>query len=150
MSTAFRMAIGLSVCVAIFVLLARAVKVEAQGAPAQTGAPAAFKPVSEIHHLMEGQELHFNALGELMKDTSARGRIGRIAMHADVLAELANVNTHNRDKSDYRAWAGQVRDLARQIVAEAGKKASADDAVLKGLMVKINDTCKSCHDAYGE
>lgn len=119
---------------------------QAQTPPAPAAAP--FKPVSELEHLMEGQELHFKAIDELLKDTAAKDRLKRLAMHADILAELANVNTFNKDKSDYKTWAGQVRDLSSKLAAEADKKAGVSEDELKSLRKQISDTCTSCHDAY--
>ncbi|GIK17011.1 MAG: hypothetical protein BroJett003_19750 [Planctomycetota bacterium] len=132
--------------VAVLILVNRAVSVP-QTEPRPQAAPA-FKPVSDVHHLMEGQELHFNAIADLLKDAAAKGRHGKIAMHADLLAELANVNTLNKDKDDYRAWASQVRDLSLQLVAEARKKEAASEDAMKGLVTKISDTCTACHDVY--
>lgn len=117
-----------------------------QAPPASAAAP--FKPVSELEHLMEGQELHFKAIDELLKDTAAKDRLKKIAMHADVLAELANVNTFNKDKADYKTWAGQVRDLSSKLATEADKKTAASEDELKGLRKQISDTCAACHDAY--
>ncbi|MCC7292624.1 MAG: hypothetical protein IT449_11245 [Phycisphaerales bacterium] len=120
-------------------------------APSQTppaSAAASFKPVSELEHLMEGQELHFKAIDELLKDTAVKDRLKKLAMHADVLAELANVNTFNKDKTDYKTWAGQVRDLSLKLAAEADKKAGASEEELKSLRKQISDTCAACHDAY--
>lgn len=114
--------------------------------PAASSAGAVtFKPVIKTHDLMEGQDLHFKTMSDLIKSNVTPGKI---IVHASVLAELANVNTLMKDKDDYRQWAAQVRDLALGMAEEARKRKNADMNELKAMLGKIEATCTACHDAY--
>jgi len=112
------------------------------------GESAAFKPVASVHSLMEGQGHYFKGLGKLIKNPDAPKRLKYIHRKAEILAELANVNTHNRKEADYRAWAASVRDDALTIAREARKKGNADEAVFKKAFSSMKKTCGACHDVY--
>lgn len=129
-------------CVWCLALVARGA-----GADGASGADA-FKPVARVHSLMEGQEQHFANILSLLDDPNARKRAEHIAVQAEVLAELANVNIRNRDKDDYRTWAAAVRDQALELAKEADKGGTADEQRMRALYKQIGDTCKSCHDVY--
>jgi len=69
-------------------------------------------------------------------------------MEAEVLAELANVNTFHKDKADYRGWAATLRDTSLELATEAQKKKDADESRLASLFKKLKKTCMACHDMY--
>lgn len=134
--------VGLMVgCVWCLALVANA-----DNAPPVSNRP--FKPVADLHSLMYGQAVHFKAMKGLLEDPSAEKRFERLTREAGVLAELANVNTHHRDKEDYRAWAAEVRDTALAFSKEAKKAAGADEAKLGKMLRQIRQTCGDCHDMY--
>ena len=114
--------------------------------PATT--PKAFKPAASVHSLMQGQGRFFEGITQLLEDPTARDRVGRLMVEAELLAELANVNTHNRREADYVEWAGQLRDTALELAREAKKKKDADEARMKKLHKKLRSTCMACHDHY--
>jgi len=120
----------------------------AVSSPMQEVSKPTYKPVSQVQFLMEGQKMHFKAAAGMVKNKNAEERYEHIQMNAEVLAELANVNTYNKDKEDYRRWAAQVRDLALKLSAEAGKESKADENTMRKILTEINDTCVSCHDVY--
>ena len=117
----------------------------AQPAPA---ASPSFKPVARVHSLMAGQSLVFKQINEALANSQAKHRTEMIEVFAEVLAELANVNTLNSEKEDYRGWAGQLRDLSLDLAAEAKKKKKAGEDRMKTLVSNLKNTCMSCHDAY--
>ena len=110
----------------------------AQDATAQP--VAAYRPIAPKIDLMEWHDRAFNA----MRLAIAKKKPAA-AEHAWLLAELANVNSHHSDKTDYRGWAATVRDAAAEI-AKAAKEKKFDRA--KELAKAMNDTCTSCHDKY--
>ena len=119
----------------------------AQSAPsAPSGGP--FKPVASVHGLMTGQALAFKQLQASLTGKKEADRPRAIQLTSEALAELANVNTYNGEKDDYRGWAGQLRDTALELAGEAKKKDQADEDKMKSLLAKLEATCKSCHDAY--
>lgn len=119
----------------------------ADSAPsAPAGGP--YKPVASVHGLMTGQMLAFKQLQTTMNGNKDPDRPRMIQMTSEALAELANVNTYLKDKDDYRGWAGQLRDTAMELAAEAKKKDTADESKMKSFFDKIEKTCNACHDAY--
>lgn len=107
-----------------------------------------FEPVSSVGSLMRGQGNQLRAIGELLKDPEAKKRSSRIFYRAEVLAELSNINVLHGEKEDYRQWAGQLRDTALALAAEAKKKSEADEDKYAELFQAIKATCGACHDAY--
>lgn len=119
----------------------------ADSAPsAPAGGP--YKPVASVHGLMTGQMLAFKQLQTSLNGKKDADRPRAIQLASEALAELANVNTYNNEKEDYRTWAGQLRDTAMELAGEAKKKDQADENKMKALFVKLEGTCNSCHDAY--
>ena len=119
----------------------------ANSAPsAPAGGP--YKPVASVHGLMTGQMLAFKQLQTSLTGKKNADRPAAIQLTSEALAELANVNTYNKEKEDYRGWAGQLRDTAMDLAEEAKKKDKADENKMKSLLTKLEGTCKSCHDAY--
>ncbi len=121
------------------------------GARAESAQPAGsqpYKPVASVRGLMTGQGLLFKQLQAAVDGPKAADRAMTVQLTAEALAELANVNTYNSDKEDYRGWASQLRETAMELAAEAKKKASADDARMKQLFARIEAACQACHDAY--
>lgn len=108
----------------------------------------AFQPVASVHTLMEGQGIFFKKLGDALQDPQAPKRKKEIAFGAELLAELANVNTHNKDQADYVQWAGELRDTALELAGEAKKKGDADEDRMNSLFSKLEATCKACHEKY--
>ena len=113
-------------------------------------APAAgpYKPVASVNGLMIGQRLVFKQLQGSLNGKNGAERPKAIQLTSEALAELANVNTYNNEKEDYRTWASQLRDTAMELAGEAKKKDQADEGKMKSLLAKLESTCKSCHDAY--
>jgi cytochrome c556 len=111
-------------------------------------AATAFRPVASVHTLMEGQGMFFKKIGDALQDPQAPKRKKEIAFGAELLAELANVNTHNKDLADYVQWAGQLRDTAMELASEAQKKGDADEDKMNSLFSKLEATCKACHEKY--
>jgi hypothetical protein len=111
-------------------------------------AGSTFKPVAYVHGLMTGQGLVFNQIQQVLTNKKAAQRSEQIDALAQVLAELANVNTLNNEKADYRAWAAQLRDTALQLSAEGKKNQGASEEKLNELFLKVKNTCQACHDVY--
>ena len=107
-----------------------------------------FKPAASLDGLMYGQAQHFKTVGQLVRNKNAKDRADRLAMEAEVLAELANVNTFHKDKDDYRGWAETLRDTSLELAKEAQKKKDADQSRLESLHKKLKKTCMACHDMY--
>jgi len=119
----------------------------ANSAPsAPAGGP--YKPVASVHGLMTGQMLAFKQLQTSLTGKKDADRPRTIQLTSEALAELANVNTYNNEKEDYRTWAGQLRDTALELAGEAKNKDKADEGKMKSLFAKLEGTCNSCHDAY--
>ncbi len=128
-------------------ILCLALVTTANSAPSSpAGGP--FKPVASVHGLMTGQMLAFKGLQTSLNGKKDAERPRAIQLTSEALAELANVNTYNNEKEDYRGWAGQLRDTALELADEAKKKDKADEGKMKSLLAKLEGTCKSCHDAY--
>lgn len=109
-----------------------------------------FKPALSVHHLMEGQGFVFSQIHDALTNANTPRRHKIIEAGSGVLAELANVNTLNSEKEDYRAWAAELRDTALMLAKEADKKADADDKQMNELFKQMKNTCASCHDMYQE
>ena len=139
---------GLMVCV--FTLCAGGLMLVARAeSVVQEGEKETFKPVASIDSLMRGQEQQFDALTELLGDTSKRGRTAGLVRAAELLAELANVNhEHAEKRADYSAWTIKMRTLALDIATEAKKRKKADNAKMTKLLGEIDVTCNACHDVY--
>ena len=104
--------------------------------------------MASVRGVMTGQMLAFKRLQTSLTGTKDVDRPVAIQLTSEALAELANVNTYNNEKEDYRGWAGQLRDTALELAGEAKKKDNADEDKMKSLLDKLDATCKSCHDAY--
>ena len=111
-------------------------------------ADGSFKPVASINGLMTGQILAFKQLQQSLNGKKGADRPKAIQLTSEALAELANVNTYNGEKDDYRGWAAQLRDTALELAGEAKKKDNADETKMKSLLATLEATCKSCHDVY--
>ena len=130
----------LSACVWCLMLVARADSAQ--------DAPKTFKPVAPIESLMEGQEVQFEQIGELIADKEVRFRTNKIRLAGELLAEFANVNIYHVAKEDYQGWATKVRDLSMALAEEAKKRRSADEDKMKELVKQIETNCNACHDVY--
>lgn len=117
---------------------------------AQSAGNNTFKPAVSVHHLMEGQVIVFKQLNQAVKNKNTEHRIKMIEGLSIVIAELANVNTMNSDKSDYIGWASDLRNTAMELAEEADKKKEADDQRMNKLLAKMKATCAACHDVYQE
>lgn len=102
----------------------------------------AYKPVATVHSLMEVQQDYFNAL---KKAVNAGEKFDEIEKHALVLAELSNVNAHQKDADDYRNWARTAREQSLKL-AGAAKDKNKDLA--KSTLRELHTTCGACHDKY--
>jgi len=121
----------------------------ARGDGKEPAAPSSeFKPVASVDSLMYGQGAHFSALKDLILYGEGPERAEGMVAEAEILAELANVNTFNAKHDDYRVWAGELRDLALQLAGEAKKGSKVDNDTLRGLFKDMNARCSACHDKY--
>lgn len=114
---------------------------------AQSPAPAAFKPVSSVDALMHGQQIQLKTINELVNNKAAKDRGKNLAEAAELLAELANVNSYNNEKADYQAWARDLRDTSLAFSKDA-KKTDAKDEDLKKTVERMKTICQACHDVY--
>lgn len=117
---------------------------------AQTAGDKAFKPAVSVHHMMEGQVIVFKRLSQTVKNKNTEHRNEIIEGLSNVIAELANVNSVNSDKSDYIGWASDLRSTAMELAEEAEKDADANDQRMDKLLTKMKESCVSCHDVYQE
>jgi len=130
-------------CFSCFMLVTRA-----DSAQSTASAAPPFKPVASVHSLMEGQGAYFKQISEALANPAAKRRAEDIFQGAEMLAELANVNTYNSEKEDYRRFAGRLRDTSLELAAEAKKKKDAGEDKMRSLHQKLEATCKACHDVY--
>lgn len=114
---------------------------------AQNGAAPAFKPAASVDALMHGQQDQFKTINELVNNKAAKDRGKNIGVAAELLAELANVNSFNKDKADYQAWARDLRDTSLALSKDA-RKPDAKDEDLKKTVERMKAICKACHDVY--
>lgn len=105
-----------------------------------------FAPVASVEGLMNGQVLVLKQIGELVGNRDAPRRAKQIEALAEVLAELANVNTLKSEKTDYRGWAGALRDTSLELAHSV--KQGADEGKMNELINRIKATCQACHDVY--
>lgn len=104
----------------------------------QGRAAGTVKPVASVSSLMIGQWEHFNSLSKLMANPAAQDRKKSLVVQAELLAELANVNTYSNEKEDQRLWSAKLRDNALALAREArGSAHDAKMAVLLGNMRQI-------------
>ena len=103
-----------------------------------------YKPVAPPHDLMEAQDQHFEEIKDLLGQQGAR-RFRKLSIHANILAELCNVNQYQSEEKDYKNWAIEARDLSLKL-AKAGKDKDQDAA--SELVREIHARCTSCHDKY--
>ncbi len=134
----------MALCAGVFIL-AVVTRVDSAESTMSAGA---FKPVASVHSLMEGQATFFKNIGEALQNAEAPKRMKHIGVGAEVLAELANVNTHNRSEADYIQWAGELRDMAVELAGEAKKKEGANEETMNSLFDRMKATCQACHDKY--
>lgn len=132
----------------LFCVLGASLVAQANNGGLQGGSEP-FKPVATVHALMEGQDMHFTAITDALKDESIRRRDRKIEIAAELLAELANVNMRNRpDAPDYVGWARDVRDRSLEMAKLASEKRNVDFAGIQKIRDSIDTTCNSCHDKY--
>lgn len=113
-----------------------------------SNATSAFRPAASVDSLMHDQDHHFEVIAELLEDPGAKKRTKRLFRHAEILAELANVNVHHRTEADYRSWAARLRDMSLELAAEAKKEGGADEDRMGTLFQSMKKTCMACHDIY--
>jgi len=142
------MARKLTLTIGLLVACAWCFSLVSPAANSEPTSGAAFKPVASVHSLMEGQGLVFSQLQMALGNKNAAQRAKQIHSYAEVLAELANVNTFNNEKADYRGWATQLRDTALALAAEGKKNPAPDEGKVNELFSKIKNTCQACHDVY--
>lgn len=114
---------------------------------AQTGAPPPFKPVASVNALMHGQQTQFKMINALVTDKAAKDRAKNLALAAELLAELANVNSFNKDKADYQAWARDLRDTSLSLANDARKPGVKDEDLAK-TVERLKSICQACHDVH--
>jgi hypothetical protein len=106
-----------------------------------------FQPVAPVHDLMEGQEYHYKEIDKQLKE-KGKENFKLVRIHANVLAELSNVNQYQADmakEADYRKWAVEARDLSLAL-ADAAKAKNAEKS--HELYREIYTRCTNCHDKY--
>jgi len=114
---------------------------------AQNGVAPAFKPAASVDALMHGQQDQLKAISDLVANKTAKDRGKNIAVAAELLAELANVNAYNKDKADYQAWARDLRDTSLTLSKDA-RKPDVKDEDLKKAVDRIKTICQACHDVH--
>lgn len=131
--------------VAGLVMLSAALMARAQSGPdakvKAAGQAPPFKPVMNVHDMMEGQNKLFGEITDAITDKKFRDA----AKAAWLLAEIANVNQYQHDEAAYRAFAKKMSEdcvtLARALKKQ-DEKASIEARRLVG------QSCQSCHDQY--
>lgn len=119
------------------VLLASA---DPKGAATQP-AERKFTPVLDIEGLMEGQEIVFATIRDLIKDKKWDD-----ARHlAGVLSELGNVNIHHGEEADYVNHAENMSKASGNL-AKALRKREEPEA--RKAYSEVNAACQACHDQY--
>ncbi len=112
-----------------------------EGPKASSG--AAFKPVQPLEKLMEGQKQLMGQIKDAIQDKTW----DEAQTSAWILAEMANVNQHERPNPKYRELAtkmsGQCVELAT-VLKKRDQKAAMDQSK------EIARTCKSCHDQFAK
>lgn len=100
-----------------------------------------FKPVTTVERMMEGQDLLFEGVKQAIRDE----KWGDGVTQAWILAELANVNTHQSAETKY---VGFAQDMSKKCAALAQtlRKRNKDDA--KAAAKAVADSCTTCHDQY--
>ncbi len=112
------------------------------------GGDAGYKPVAPVEALMHAQEYHFKEIRNGLKEAAKEGKdpnFKQVQYHANVLAELCNVNHFQTDKEDYQRWAFEARDLSLELAA-AAKEKKGDG--FEDSIKKIYTVCTECHDKY--
>jgi len=138
---------ALTVCLLGGCVWCLAVATRADSAQAQTPGTE-FKPVAPVDALMHGQMVFFKEITEQLGKPAGKDRNHEIEESAEVLAELANVNRHNKDKDDYRGWATTLRDTALELAKAAEKEGGEGEAQMQKLVQTLKSTCAACHDVY--
>ncbi len=108
---------------------------------------AVYKPVAPVEDIMHAQQYHFGEIRDQFKtkEKDKGPNFKLIRYHANVLAELCNVNHYQKDKGDYKKWADEARDLCLQLAKVAKDKES--DKV-QAQIKKVHAKCTECHDKY--
>ncbi len=135
---------SVAMVVAGTVIVSATLLARAQAAPdksAETLAAAGFKPVMNVHDMMEGQNKLFGEITDGITDKKFRDA----AKAAWLLAEIANVNQYQQEDSQYRAFARKMSEdsitLARAL-KKGDEKAAVDARRL------VSQTCQACHDQF--
>ena len=100
-----------------------------------------FKPITSVHHLMEGQGKLFGEIKDGILDSKWKAA----EKSAWLLAEISNVNQFQNDAADYKAWA---KKLAGDAVELANALKKNDAAKSREWVSKIGNTCSECHNKY--
>ncbi len=116
-------------------------------APAAPPAPA-YSPVGSLDALMTGHGMAFGGIREALPDKENRRRPRTLQINAELLAELANINTYWGRRDDYRNWAGELRDTALELADAVKKRDSIDEARVEAAYRKLDATCTACHEVY--
>lgn len=106
----------------------------------QPVAPA-FKPVTSVHDMMEGQDKLFREIKDALLDK----KWSDAAKSAWVLAEIGNVNQYQNDDPQYKTFAREMSD-ACVTLAQALKK--RDEAASKDAVKAVGARCGACHDQF--
>ncbi len=101
----------------------------------------AFKPATEIEHLMEGQQFLFGGIRKSLQQNKWDAAVTQ----AWILAELGNVNVHNGNDPEYAKLAGKMSKAA---VAMAETFDKEDMTKAHQAMKAVGASCKSCHDQF--
>lgn len=112
----------------------------ATSAPPARKAPP-FEPLLSVHDLMEGQQAVMKSLKAGILDQ--RWKDARI--HADLLAELGNVNRQHAEDDKYGELAGSMSEAAKALADDLKKP---DAKVAAAGLSKLGASCKACHDVY--
>jgi hypothetical protein len=84
----------------------------------KTAARKVFEPVMPLSSLMAEQDRHFEVIVGLLRNANDPERAEKLRHASLALSEMSNINGFHKgatEHDDYRAWAGQLKDQAKQM-----------------------------------
>ncbi len=132
-----------AICVAVMVigLFAWVASAQDKGDTAGAVTIRPFKPVQPMKALMLGHKKLFGEIRESIIDE----KWDDAATSSWILAEMANVNSHQRDIPKYQQFADHLSQQASELAKALEKK---DGAKARQFAGEIGKSCKDCHDQY--
>ena len=103
-----------------------------------------YQFVAPLEAVMEVMDEVF----QRMLDKAKAGKFKELKRESLFVAEIANLATHVKEfrgKTEYIAFADTMKSTALQMAEAAQKK---DEAAIKTLHDKVEQTCDSCHEKF--